>query len=109
MSASLKSGSIPFLLCLLAAAQEKKESVAAKARNGWEYLPLGVDTNQAKFLPAAIYHVSDTEVKLTAHDDSVRFSCQHIHMIETDSIDLIVDIKAVCGLVEAQLSGRERY
>jgi len=61
-------------------------------------LPLGVDTNQAEFLPASIYHVPDAEIKLTAHDDSVGFSCQHIHVIETDSIDLVVDVEAICGV-----------
>ena len=61
-------------------------------------MPFGIDTDQAEFLPAAIYYVSDAEVELTAHDDGVGFSCQHIHMIETDSINLVVDVKTFHGV-----------
>lgn len=37
-------------------------------------MPFSVDTDQAKLFPAAIYYVSDAEIELTAHDDSVGFS-----------------------------------
>jgi hypothetical protein len=75
MSASLKSGSIPFLLCLLACGQGKLGILLPVRERAQQDLPLGVDTDQAELLPAAIYYISDAEVELATHDDRVFFSC----------------------------------
>lgn len=75
ISASLKSGSIPFLLKSLACNHMESRRLLLQKKRVENDLPLGVDTNQAKFFPASIYYVSDAEIKLAAHDDSVGFPC----------------------------------
>jgi hypothetical protein len=75
MSASLKSGSIPFLLCLLARDQGRLGIMLLVREKVQQDLPLGVDTDQAELLPAAIYYISDAEIELATHDDRVFFSC----------------------------------
>jgi hypothetical protein len=40
-----------------------------------EDLPFGVDTDQFKLLPAAIYYFSDAEIELATHNDRVVLSC----------------------------------
>lgn len=75
ISASLKSGSIPFLLKSLACSRVESERLLLQKKRVEKDLPLGVDTNQAKFFPASIYYVPDAEIKLATHDDSIGFSC----------------------------------
>ena len=62
---------------------------------GSDDLPLGINTDQLKLFPASIHNVLHTKIELATHDHSVGFTCKLIHVVETDDIDLVVDVETI--------------
>ena len=89
IKASLKSGSTPLLGRKLATFSPQF-AVA---------VPLCVDPHQLQLLPAALYDVLDPQVKLAAHDNSIRFSGELVQEIKRNGVYLIVDVKTRSSLV----------
>lgn len=55
-------------------------------------VPLCVDSDQSQFLPTFVHHILHAKIQFAAHDGCVWFSSECVEMLETDAIDLVVDI-----------------
>lgn len=58
-------------------------------------LALGVDADQVQFLPTAIDHVLDAEVKFAAHDDRMRLTGELVEEVERYTVDFVVHVQAL--------------
>lgn len=64
------------------------------AEVGLDTLAFGVDSHQPQLLPTSLYDFLDAKIELATHDDGVRFFGELVEEVETDAVDLVVDVKA---------------
>jgi len=56
------------------------------------FLPFCVKSHESQFLPDTLNDVLHAKIKLTTHDSCVRLTGERIKELETDAINLVVDI-----------------
>lgn len=75
---------------------------------GNRHVRLCVYPHQSQFLPAPFDNFLDAQIQLAAHDACVGFSRQLVEKLDTDAVDLVVNVETVQRLAVGLSHKQER-